>query len=209
MTCRELFERARQALVARGVQVTCRYGKPLRDRALDAAARQITIPFVPDLRRLYKDLGDGAMFLWEAGTENKKQGPYGYFELIPLDRLVEAHQHEQEHVAELIRDAADTAGRKTAWSMLRWLDFHEEGNGDSFAIDTSAPSAPVVFNQHDWHDGGDGTNGFLLGTSLDDLLQRWGALCFQRPRSLWWLDARKGHAVDWTSSQFDPEFRSD
>jgi hypothetical protein len=129
----------------------------------------------------------------------------GYFGLMPLKELAEGHRSELDSLKAAMRDEEDPRAKRVYQTMLRWVNFHAEGNGDTFALDTSVEPHPVVFNQHDWNDGGDGTNGFLLGKDLNDFMTRWGTLCFQRPRSLWWLDVRKDHRVDWESDEFSNE----
>ena len=56
--------------------------------------------------------------------------------------------------------------KQTALKMRKWMPFHDEGNGDGFCLDTALDPAPVVFDQHDWYDGGTGENGHRLADSL-------------------------------------------
>src|SRR5205085_1610516 len=67
--------------------------------------------------------------------------------------------------------------RRTALRMRKWLRFHDEGNRDHFAFDMGARGCPVVFDQHDWYDGGTGENGHRLGRSLLAFYREWSKVC--------------------------------
>jgi hypothetical protein len=98
--------------------------------------------------------------------------------------------------------------KQTALRMRHWLEFHDEGNGDRFCFDMSTAGHPVVFDQHDWMDGGSGHNGHLLGESLLAFYTAWSRVCFQRPEGLWWPSVfQKDGGINWTSKEFRKPFR--
>ena len=136
-------------------------------------------------------------------------------EIPPLLELVADHRHRQTYATEYdaryayphVKDPA--LARRTAERMRHWLGFHTEGNGDRFCVDTSLDPAPVVFDQHDWYDGGTGENGRRLADSLLQFFKDWAQVCFQSPRSLWWPSVFKkdGAGIDWSSAEFREPFR--
>ena len=99
--------------------------------------------------------------------------------------------------------------KQTALRMRKWMPFHDEGNGDGFCLDTAQDPAPVVFDEHDWMDGGTGENGHRLADSLLQFYTDWAQVCFQFPRSLWWptVLSKSGVGVDWSGAEFRDPFR--
>jgi hypothetical protein len=92
--------------------------------------------------------------------------------------------------------------------MWHWLPVIEVENADLICQDLSDPCCPVIFNQHDWLDGGSGDNGHPLAPNWRAFLQAWGSVCFQFPRSLWWPACfRPGSGVVWDGEQFREPFR--
>lgn len=69
-------------------------------------------------------------------------------------------------------------------SGCRSKSFQDEDNGDGFCLDTALDHSPVVFDQHDWYDGGTGENGHHLADSLLQFYMDWAPVCFQIPSSL-------------------------
>ena len=98
--------------------------------------------------------------------------------------------------------------KRTAARMWNWLPVIEEGNGDSICLDLDAPSCPVVFDKHDWMDGGSGDNGHPLAPNWRAFLLGWGSVCFQVPDGLYWPWCfRPGGGVAWDSESFRSPFR--
>lgn len=198
MNFKDIIENARAALTSHGIEVTAEYGEPLTSAAIEAVEATLGMRLPTPIRQLYLDIGDGLHFVWDLeGSRNM-----GYFELMPLKDLIKEHKTDIGFREGMVK-GEDNPNTKRVWaSMLKWIDFHSEGNGDTFALDTSRDPHPVVFNQHDWNDGGDETNGFVLGDDLNSFMIKWGSLCFQRPKGLWWPSVRKDFRVDWESDEF-------
>src|SRR5690606_16890339 len=78
--------------------------------------------------------------------------------------------------------------KRTAARMWHWLPVIEMWNGDLFCLDLGEPSCPVIFNQHDWMDGGTGDNGRLMAENFRAFLVGWGSVCFQFPKPIYWPD---------------------
>ncbi len=201
MNYKDLFENARMALSSHGIEVTADYGKPLTNATIDVAERKLGSHLPADLRQLYMDLGDGLHFGWD--IEGRRH--MGLFELAPLKDLIKEHKSDKKYQESMLEDVDDQNEKRTWANMLKWINFHAEGNGDMFALDTTRDPHPVVFNQHDRNDGGDATNGFLLGDDLGSFMTKWGSFCFQCPKSLWWPSVRKDFRVNWDSEEFSKE----
>ncbi len=85
---------------------------------------------------------------------------------------------------------------------------HREGNGDFISIDLNSDRfGMIIFDSHDWLDGGTGENGFLMAPDLLTFIERWGHVCFCPPKTLCWKSVLKNDGVDWDSDHFDAEFR--
>jgi hypothetical protein len=206
----KLFDRVVDHVKREGVKVQFRRGKPLTLRAFDKQ-EELSALVIPDsLVKFYFEVGDGLLLRWATDDD----GPFCKIEFPKLSRLI------AESLDSLNRQS-DTNGnfkfphmkdpqlaRKTALRMQKWLGFHEEGNGDRFCVDTGKKEAPVVFDRHDWRDGGSGSNGHIMAKSLSEFFAAWAEVCFQFPKNLWWPAVfQKRGGIDWSSDQFCEPFR--
>jgi hypothetical protein len=201
----------------RGVEVEWVPGPPLTEAAVEQARRLLTIPLPQSLADFYQDVGDGVLFRWPAGgpgdDERDEEHPFAMLELPPLLDLAIAYEEQKDYASPFeddldYRRAADPQkARATARRMRRWLAFHHEGNGDRFCLDTALDPQPVVFDRHDWFDGGDDDNRSPMGDTFGGFMTDWARVCFQRPSSLWWPSVLGPAGVDWQSGKFDPRFR--
>ncbi len=92
--------------------------------------------------------------------------------------------------------------------MHNWLPIHAEENGDYFSINlNTAGMGCVIFDQHDWLDGGTGHNGFPMASDLPSFFKSWGMVCFSHPQSLRWKSVVGEDGVNWDSNEFDDRFR--
>jgi hypothetical protein len=208
----ELFERAADHVRRQRVKVTFERGKPLSAAAIERVIARAVIPIPPSMAGFYAEVGDGLVFAWEA---KGKRAPHANHEVPPLAELTPKSLDDIRWRTEWnddydFRFTKDPAlAKRTAMRMRRWLPFHHEGNGDRFCLDTAADPAPVVFDRHDWYDGGTGDNGPVMGRSLLDFYTGWSAVCFQSPESLYWPRVLRPSigGVDWNSPEFRDPFR--
>ena len=92
--------------------------------------------------------------------------------------------------------------------MHNWIPFYTEGNGDNFSISLNADGlGNVIFDQHDWLDGGTGHNGFLIAVDCHNFFDSWAQVCFSQPCGLWWKSVIGENGVDWRSDEFEDRFR--
>lgn len=214
MSYRDLFLRVADHVRGRGVDVELMPGPPLSNATVDKARRVLTIPLPESLVEFYREMGDGMLFHWDAGgVEGDDREPFAVVEVAPLLDVVRAHEGQKEYATEW-RDDYDyrftddpRKARATALRVRRWLGFHHEGNGDRFCLDTAASPGPVVFDRHDWYDGGTGDNGAPMGDTLRGFMEGWSRVCFQCPSSLYWPSVLGPAGVDWQCDEFDPRFR--
>jgi hypothetical protein len=208
----ELFERVADHVHRQGVKVRFKRGKSLAASAIDRAKAKALIPIPASMAEFYAEVGNGLEFAW---TPKGDDAPFA--------------NHEFPKLADCVFESIDKVNWKTEWKddydfrytkkpalakqtalkMRKWVRFHDEGNGDGFCLDTAWDPAPVVFDQHDWYDGGTGENGHRLADSLLHFYTDWAQVCFQFPRSLWWPTVLKkdGSGVDWSSAEFREPFR--
>lgn len=208
----ELFERVADHVRRHGVDVTFNRGEPLTASVIERAGAEALIPIPDAMAVFYAEVGDGLDFAWAARGD---RAPFAHHEFPKLaDRVIESFDElswktEWKDDYDFRYTKNPALARQTALPMRKWMPFHDEGNGDAFCLDTALDPAPVVFNRHDWYDGGTGENGHRLADSLSQFYADWAQVCFQFPRSLWWPSVfnKNGPGVDWSSAEFREPFR--
>jgi hypothetical protein len=206
----ELFERVVAHVAGKGVAVTCDRGASLTATVIDGFVRQSPLGVPQSLIEFYSEVGDGLLFQWSRDDVR----PFCLMEFPTLARLVAnairaVNRQVEWHDSYQFPFTNDPElAKATAQRMRKWLAFQWEGNGDRLCVDTGSPGAPVVFDKHDWFDGGSGDNGHLLGNSLLEFCTAWSDVCFQHPESLWWPSVfKRPNGVTWDSDQFREPFR--
>ena len=208
----ELFDRVADYVRRQGLTVTFKRGKALSASAIEHARANALIPIPASMAEFYAEVGDGLVFAWMPQDEDT---PFVKHEFPRLkDRVHESFdklswkvEWKDEYDFRYTKDPV--LAKRTALKMRKWMPFHDEGNGDGFCLDTAMEPAPVVFDQHDWYDGGTGENGHRLADSLLQFYADWAQVCFQLPRSLWWptVFKKNGPGLDWSSNEFREPFR--
>lgn len=208
----ELFERVADHVRRQGVKVTFKRGKSLTASAIERARAKALIPIPTSMAEFYAEVGDGMVFAWTAKGD---QSSFANHEFPKLkDRVLESFdklswktEWKDDYDFRYTKNPA--LAKQTALKMRKWMPFHDEGNSDGFCLDTALDPAPVVFDKHDWYDGGTGENGHRLADSLLQFYTDWAQVCFQSPRNLWWPRVlnKNGPGVDWSSAEFQESFR--
>jgi len=208
----ELFERVADHVRHQGVGVTFKRGKPLSAAAIDRARAKALIPIPKSMADFYAEVGDGMLFAWSAKGDRAPFANHEFPKLADrviesLDRLSWKIEWQDDYDFRFTENPA--LAKQTALRMRKWMPFHDEGNGDGFCLDTAQDPAPVVFDTHDWMDGGTGENGHRLADSLLQFYTDWAQVCFQFPCRLWWptVLSKSGVGVDWSSAEFRDPFR--
>lgn len=207
----ELFEQVSDHLRRQGVKVAFQRGKPLTASAIERARAKSLIPIPASMAEFYAEVGDGLLFAWRS----KSDGAFANHQFPKLrdcvfesfDKLSWKTEWDDDYDFRYTKNP--TLAKQTALRMRKWIGFHDEGNGDAFCLDTALDPAPVIFDQHDWYDGGTGENGHRLADSLLQFYTDWAQVCFQFPRSLYWPAVFKddGSGVNWSSAEFLEPFR--
>lgn len=216
MDYQKLFDTVRAYLDGHKIVSSIHPGRKVGERALANAEQALGIGLPAELRTFYQTMGNGFSFSWYVDFDDLKQ-PHAGVSVPTLTELTQ-YYHGWREGALYSPQAAETYGfpytknptlaKQTAARMWHWLPVLQEGNGDHMSIDLSKPAGPVVFDQHDWLDGGSGDNGVLLGSDWADFLTRWGSVCFQQPKNSYWPSAfRATGKMDWEGTQFDQSFR--
>jgi len=216
MDCGKLFDTVQRHLGRHGVACEVVAGKRVTDKALTKAESKMKVRLPAELREFYQTVGDGFVFGWEADPDDLKK-PFAGFVVPTLSDLASMYVGWRKMALYSPEDAEkygflhtqDSAlAKRTAARMWHWLPLIEEGNGDQICQDLSDPSCPVIFNQHDWLDGGSGDNGHLLAPTWRGFLTAWGSVCFQFPKDLYWPACfLPGGGVAWAGEQFREPFR--
>ena len=235
----QMFDRVVRFLESKGVRATYEHGRPLSDRLIRSARKQLAIPLPESLVEVYREVGDGLTLAWNDGKPvaptaaqkrmaarlGRQSGVafefptlddgkvFATFALPLLSKLVADHQDHARRIAVFdepypfahVRDPS--LAKQTAQRMRHWLGFHDEGNGDRICLDAAADPPSVVFDRHDWFDGGAGDNGTPMAPTLAAFLDGWSRVSFQFPRSLYWPSVLTGSGVNWDSDEFDRRFR--
>jgi hypothetical protein len=208
----ELFNRVADHVRRQGVKVTFKRGKPLTSATIERARAKSLIAIPPAMADFYAEVGDGMSFSWAAAGEPDALADFEFPKLKEsvVDSIDKVNWRTEwdNHYDFPFTDNPELA-RQTALRMRKWAALHEEGNGDRFCLDTAFDPAPVVFDQHDWFDGGTGENGHRCADSLLGFFTDWATVCFQLPRGLWWPSVFRadGPGVNWRSPEFREPFR--
>jgi cell wall assembly regulator SMI1 len=216
MDYKSLFGSVRGHLQRLGVACEVRAGKAATEKAFAKAEGKINVQLPADLREFYQAVGDGFSLRWQADADDHK-APFANFQVPTLKYLASMYEgwrgmalysppEAEKYGFPYTKDP--TLAKQTAARMWHWLPVIEEDNGDLICQDLSNPTCPVIFNQHDWLDGGTGDNGHLLAQSWRAFLTDWGSVCFQLPESLYWPSCfRAGGGVAWDGEQFRAPYR--
>jgi cell wall assembly regulator SMI1 len=172
-----------------GVACTATASDPATDEALASAEARMKVRLPGELREFYQEIGDGFSLFWEADPCDHTK-PWGSLQVPALAALTDLHagwremvlyspEKAEEYGFPYTKDSA--LAKRTAARMWHWLPVIQDGNGDSICLDLGAPGWPVIFDRHDWKDGGSGENGHPLAPNWRAFLTRWGSVCFQPP----------------------------
>ena len=229
------FKRAKEHLGTLGITTEFRRGRPVTSTMLSTAAKRLGRPIPRSLATFYRQVGNGMSFSWQAGKPippTKKQlkawsklsvllgadlpmppeydeAAFASFDIPPLGTVVKesvAH-HRYPEMTHFPHVKNERLARRTYAKMEWWIGIHDEGNGDRICIDTADAGEPIVFDQHDWFDGGTGANGTRMAANLQAFLDGWSSVCFQHPRSLWWPKVLSRRGVSWRNKkEFERRF---
>ncbi|WP_162671139.1 SMI1/KNR4 family protein [Gemmata massiliana] len=198
-----------------GVTYLATSGELVTDEVLESAEASMKIRLPAELREFYQTVGDGFSFFWESDSGDPKT-PWGSLPVPSLSSLVKMYtgwrglvlyspERAEEYGFPHTKDPA--LAKHTAARMWHWLPIIAEENGDAICLDLGAPGCPVVFDQHDWMDGGSGDNGHPLGANWREFLIGWGSVCFQMPKDLYWPWCFRPGGVAWDGEHFHSRFR--
>lgn len=216
MDYKNLFETVRRHVERLSIACEVEAGKVASEKSIAKVEDKMNARLPAELREFYQTVGDGFSLRWQADADDSN-APFANLQVPTLKYLASMYIGWRGMVL-YSPEAADKYGfpytkdpalaKRTAARMWHWLPVLEEGNGDSICHDMSDPSCPVIFNQHDWLDGGSGDNGHRLASNWRAFLTAWGSVCFQFPKSLYWpLCFRPGGGVAWDGEQFRSPFR--
>lgn len=208
----ELFDQVTHHVRSQGVTVTYKRGKPVASSTLERARAKSLIPIPDSMAEFYAEVGDGLEFGWTAEGDRAPFANHQFPKLaeVVIESLDQVRwKTEWDDNYDFRFTDNPVLAKKTALRMRKWKPFHDEGNGDVISLDTAFEQAPVVFDQHDWYDGGTGENGHQLANSLLQFYKDWAQVCFQFPSRLWWPSVfnKDGPGVDWNSAEFNEPFK--
>ena len=213
MDYRSLFDAVRRHVEAQGVACSVTAYAPPTPAKLAKAEREMGVRLPAELREFYRAAGDFFYLSWKADADDLNQ-PFAGFQVPSLADLV-GHYLDWRSYALYTPERSEEYGfphakdpalaKRTAARMWHWLPVMTDAGGDQICIDLGDPSCPVVFDQHDWWEGG---NGHVLASNWAAFVAGWGSVCFQEPRRSYWpLCFREGGGVAWDGDEFREPFR--
>ncbi len=206
------IDRVAAHLATVGINLQCELNSKATARHVDAAQKRLGISLPVSYVEFITQFSNGIKLSWDADA-----GPFASFEMATLESSIDGALGMREW-----RFYDDEAARKYGFPyvddselafetnrlMRNWIPIHAEGNGDYFSINLNPDGVGnVIFDQHDWLDGGTGYNGHLMAPDLPTFIESWAAVCFCHPRSLWWKSVIGEDGVNWNSDEFDSRFR--
>lgn len=215
MDYRSLLELVFRHLNELGITDTAVTSGPATDEALAEAEAAMQVRLPAELREFYQTVGDGFVQYWQSDPGDPNS-PWGGLEVPSLSALTEMY-HGWRGVVLYSAEQAEKYGfpytqdpalaNRTAARMWHWLPIFEHGNGDMICLDLGDPGCPVVFDKHDWMDGGSGDNGHPLAPNWRAFLMSWGSVCFQEPEGLYWPSCFRPGGVAWDGEHFRSPYR--
>jgi len=195
-----------------GIAMERKLAPPATLNEVSQAEASIGAMLPEELRALYLEYANGFYCRWAVGNDFQDANECGSLEIPSLPKLVSYREPYVDFwmcsldvTAEpCFRNVDRNKVQETIARMQHWLPFCEEACGDQFCIDLR--DSKVVYNEHDWFDGGDGTNGHILAATFAGFITKWARVCFTSPISQYWPDAFTPDGIDWTSVHFDARY---
>ena len=180
-------DRVRKHLSTMGIKLRCKLNEKATMRDVDDANSRLGLALPESYVEFITQVANGFELSWRS-----KEGPFASFEMASLDASTDGMLGMRD--GRFYDDAAAAAygfpyvddsalAFETNKRMHNWLPIHAEGNGDNFSIDlNSGECGKLIFDQHDWLDGGTGNNGFVMSSDLPSFLASWASVCFSQPK---------------------------
>ena len=202
-------------LDAIGIKLECAINPSVPPREVEAAQKRLGLSFPEAYIQFVTNFSNGLQLSWDAGDD--EGASFARFEMATLESSIDGilgmrdWRFYDEAAAEnygfpYVDDSE--AALLTNRQMHNWIPFHAEGNGDNFSINLNGDGfGNVIFDQHDWLDGGTGHNGFLIAVDFYNFFDSWAQVCFSQPSGLRWKSVIGENGVDWSSDEFEDRFR--
>ncbi len=151
---------------------------------VDEVEAALGIPIPQTLRHAFETIARGVHWSWQTADDHGFEGSFrdifsGGLDWS-LDNLCEHHRGYLSWVQECFPNAADPYDR--VWHHK--LGFASVPNGDVLAVDLDPRRlGAIVYLSHDDGEG----HGYVLASSLEDLLDRWVPLACPGPEHWQWL----------------------
>lgn len=211
---RETLENVAAHLSDLGIELQCKLNPKTTTHFIGTVEKRVGFALPESYVEFVTTFANGLELFWQSSDDD---GRFGRFEMSTLKSSVEATIGMRDWRF-FDDDAADEYGFPyvddselaviTNRLMRNWIPIHSEGNGDHVSINLNPDGfGCVIFDQHDWLDGGTGQNGFVMSKDLPSFFASWGKLCFCQPSSFCWKSVIGENGVDWTSDEFDIRFR--
>lgn len=199
-------------LARMGIKLHCKLNGKATGRDIDTAEKRFGISLPVSYVEFITQFSNGVELSW-----NTNGAPFAGFKMSTLESSINGALGVRDW-----RFYDDAAARdygfpyvddsklaiKTNRQMHNWIPFHAEENGDIFSINLNPDGfGNVIFDQHDWLDGGTGHNGYFMAPDLPSFIESWSAVCFSHPKCLWWKSVIGADGVNWNSNEFDDRFR--
>jgi len=207
-----IIDRVATHLADIGIKLQCDLNPTATTVVVDAAQKRIGLALPESYIEFITQFANGLRITW-----NADDGPFASFEMETVESSTRGAM-EMRNWRFYDDDAARDYGfpyvddsdlaSATNRLMHNWIPVHAEGNGDNFSINLNPNGfGSVIFDQHDWLDGGTGRNGCLMSSDFPSFFASWGSVCFCPPKSLLWKSVLAENGVNWVCNEFDDRFR--
>lgn len=207
------LDRVANHLAELGINLHCTLNPKATTKDVDAAQQRLGIGLPDSYIDFITQFANGMSLSWTTDDD----GSFAAFEMTSIESSIDGalgmrdwrfydDDEARDYGFPFVDDSelAMTTNRL----MHNWIPFHAEGNGDNFSINLNPDGfGNVIFDQHDWLDGGTGQNGYLMSPDLPTFFESWSNVCFSQPTSLCWKSVIDVGGAKWDSLEFDDRFR--
>jgi SMI1/KNR4 family protein SUKH-1 len=178
----EKLAQIQEFLAAQGIKLQVKREPPVGADEVTSAKKLLGRPLPIDLKDIYLSFANGFELFWQQ-VRSETDWDFARFALPPLEQFVTQSLEFHRDVLEQQRDPENyfvhdlEKARQVLARMLNWGVLWDTcGDGNKVCIDLE--SGAVLFHEREWPWEERYINGYLIASSLSEMIEDWGNVCF-------------------------------